>query len=421
MTDLLDPARRGTGMGVCSIGEPRLLRGLDRVEAVDLRTHQALNGPLPAMRLDTLIAACEAVDLAGRGGAGFPVARKLRSLAGSRPVVVVNGSESEPCSHKDRALLRRNPHLVLDGARLVADAIGARRIRVVVHDVTTEQAVLRAIAERPDGRGIQVTAVTGGFVAGEARAVIRALEGRPALPAGRRILPTVSGIGGAPTLLSNVETFAHLALLARLGPSGYATTGARHEPGTTLLTVSGAVARPSVVEVPYGTSLGEVLAITGARAPAAVVLGGFHGSWVAPHPALALSRSGLQAVGATIGAGVVIVLDDTTCALGELATAAAWLAAQSAQQCGPCRFGLPALAADVVRLARGDASAGPVAQRHARAVVGRGACAHPDGASRFVTSGLASLGAEIETHRRHGHCGRPVLGQIGAPVAGHAR
>jgi len=414
MTDLMDPARSGTG--IFSIGEPRLLRGLQQADAIDLPSHVALNGPLPVLTLDALIAACEAVDLAGRGGAGFPVARKLRGLAGSRPVVVVNGSESEPCSRKDRALLRHNPHLVLDGAKVVADAIGARRIRIAVHDEYTERAIQHAIAQRPDGRAMQVHAVTGGFVAGEARAVIRALDGQPGLPSGRRILPTVRGVGGAPTLLSNVETFAHIALLARLGPQAYAACGTRNEPGTTLLTVSGAVARPAVIEIPFGTTLGEVFAAAGARSPAAVVLGGFHGTWLAPQPSTVLSRNGLQRVGATLGAGVVIVLDETTCALGELASAAAWLAAQSAQQCGPCMFGLPALADDVRRLARGDASAGPVAQRHARAVVGRGACAHPDGASRFVTSGLALLGPEIEVHRRHGNCGRPVRGQIGAPT-----
>lgn len=385
-----------------TIGAPRLLAAA----SPDLRAHLAAHGPLPGTDLRHLLAHLDASGLAGRGGAGFSLAAKLRSLRG-RARVIVNGSESEPASRKDRALLRRAPHLVLDGALAVAAATDAREVLVAVHDPVAEVALRHAVAERTDARRVTVRAVTGGFVAGEARALVRALDGGPALPPGRGTPPSLSG-----DLVSNVETFAQVAVLLRLGAYRFAETGTGDEPGTTLLTVGGAVARPGVVEVPLGTPLGIVLAAAGAPELAqAVVIGGYHGSWLAPNPSLRLSRAGVAAAGGTLGAGVVLVLGQDTCALGELARVTAWLAGESARQCGPCRFGLPALAADVAALAAGRPAAAS-AFAHARAVDGRGACAHPDGAARFVTSGLHLLHDETDRHLAAGTCARPVRGYL---------
>ncbi len=397
---------------VWAIGAPRLLAGLTGGAALDLRHHLAVHGPMPGIDLDRLLAQLDGVgSLAGRGGAGFPFATKLRALAAGPRRVVVNGTESEPASGKDRALLLRAPHLVLDGALATAAAIGARETVVAVHDAATAVSVRAAVAERPDARGMSVRLVPGGFVAGEARAVVRALDGGPALPPGRRTPPAAAG-----TLISNVETLAQLAILLRVGPHRFADTGTSGEPGTTLLTVGGAVARPGVVEVPLGTPLGIVLAAAGApEHPQAVLTGGYHGSWLAPIADIRLSRAGLAAAGGTLGAGVLLVLDDATCALGELARVTGWLAAQSTRQCGPCHFGLPALARDVAALAAGAPAVGATLG-HAQVVTGRGACAHPDGAARFVTTAVHLLRDETDSHRAHGTCGRPTLGRL--PIGG---
>jgi NADH:ubiquinone oxidoreductase subunit F (NADH-binding) len=409
MTTLLNrPAKTPLDTTAWSIGSPRLLAGLADAETLDARGHHAAHGPLPIADLDRVLAYLDASGLAGRGGAGFPLAAKLRSLPrGGARRVIVNGTESEPASRKDRVLLRRTPQLVLDGALAVAAAIGARDITVAVHAERTAQVVRAAAGQRSDGRRIGVRVVPGGFVAGEARAVVRALNGGPAIPTGRRTPPTADG-----DLVANVETFAQLAVLLRIGPHRFAETGTVTEPGTTLLTVGGAVSRPGVVEIPLGTPLGIVLAAAGAAPdPQAVVVGGYHGGWLAPIPQIRLSRHGVASAGCTLGAGVVLVVDNATCALGELARVTAWLAAESAKQCGPCRFGLPALAADVAALACGHPAVAP-ALDHARAVNGRGACAHPDGAARFVTSGLHLLHEETDRHLASGGCGRPVLGRL---------
>lgn len=387
-----------------TIGAPRLLAGLDRFETLDLPRHLATHGALPPTDRDRLIGLVDAIALAGRGGAGFPFAAKLRALAGPPREVIVNGSESEPASRKDRTLLRHTPHLALDGAVAVATAMGGRHVTIAVHDPAAALALRRAIAERRDPVRIRVERVAGGFVGGEARAVRRAVRGGPAIPPGRRVHLTDQA-----TLLANAETFAQVAVALRLGPHRFRDTGSSAEPGTTLLTVGGAVTRPGVVEAPLGTPLGIVLSAAGsAPQPRAVIIGGYHGSWHAPLPHLRLSHADGR-----LGAGVVLVLDGSTCALGELARVTAWLAAQSAGQCGPCRFGLPALADDVAALLVGLPAPGAV--RHAHAVTGRGACRHPDGAARFVTSALAVLGDEIERHR-FGGCGRPMLGQLAVPA-----
>jgi NADH:ubiquinone oxidoreductase subunit F (NADH-binding) len=380
------------------IGEPRLLA--------------APSGRPPVLSRQQLLDCLDAVGLTGRGGAAFPLAVKIRSLrSGVDPIVVVNATEGEPASAKDHALLGRAPQRVLDGAAVLAGALGASRVLVAVADPVLGLALHRAVKSRPDARLFTLHRVPDRFISGEARALVRALSGGPALPPGRRVLPTEQGVNGSPTVLSNAETFAQLAVLATVGPVEYARIGTSAEPGTTLLTVTGAVARPGVLEVPLGTELAAVAAAVEAAASQAVVIGGYHGAWLEPDPSLRLSRAGLATAGGTLGAGAVMFVGEHTCALAELARITHWLADQSAKQCGPCAFGLPALVADVRALAAGRADPA-VADRHAAMVTGRGACAHPDGAARFIRSGLAVLADEIRTHQTYGGCRRGDHGHL---------
>lgn len=400
---------------VWAIGVPRLLAGIAEYGRLDLPTHLRAHGPPTQRSRETLTAWCSAVGLLGRGGAAFPVADKLAALpARGIEAVVVNGSESEPGSAKDRTLLRRAPHLVLDGAVLVAAAVGARSVVVSVHDGPAADSVVAATAERTDPMPVRVHRSAGGFVAGEARAMLVGIAGGAALPPGRRVHATTVGLRARPSFVSNAETFAQLTVLGRLGPHLFASTGLRDEAGTTLLSVGGALGRRGVVEVPLGTPLDVVLRAADASDTAAVLLGGYHGSWV---DAAAAQPLAVRA-GTPLGAGVVLVLDSRTCPLGEVARVAHWLAGESARQCGPCVFGLPALADALDGVLRGSARSRELARRRAGLLPGRGACTHPDGAARFVSTALQRFGADLDAHRMPGGCGRPVLAQLPLPGGG---
>ncbi|GAA5143670.1 hypothetical protein GCM10023340_09590 [Nocardioides marinquilinus] len=399
------------GPAAATWGEARLLAGT-AAGRVDLAHHRATHGRPARLDAASTTAALARVALLGRGGAAFPVATKLGAVAtGPRTHVLVNGSEGEPASLKDRTLMQLAPHLVLDGALAVAAALDTRQVTVVVQDAAAHHALRAAVAERDDAHDVRLQLRPHGFVAGEVRAVVRAASGGPALPPGRRTLPTVDGVDGRPTFASNAETFAQVALVLCLGPDRFASVGAADEPGTTLVTLVGDVHRPGVVEVPTGLPLAALVG----GGPGPVLVGGYHGTWLAGPGSLTLSRPAMRAAGVPLNAGVLARLPHATCALGEVAAVARWLAAESAGQCGPCVFGLPGLAATLDGLLAGQPVLAHARQR-AGLLPGRGACAHPDGAARFVATALDALGDEVERHRTHGHCGRPVRGVLPLPL-----
>ena len=354
-----------------------------------------------------------ASGLRGRGGGGFPAGRKLAAVASGRgrPVVVANGAEGEPVSFKDKLLLRRAPHLVLDGAALAATALGARDVFVAIDRSAGEEVgvVSHALDERRD-RGLrwQLAVVPPGFVTGEETALVNALEGRAAKPAFTPPRPFERGFRGAPTLVQNVETLAHVALIARHGPDWFRALGTRAEPGSALFTVSGAVGRPGVYEAAFGTPVRAVVAQAGGvrGAPGAFLVGGFFGSWVDAFAAQSLSLldAELSAAGAALGAGAIVVLPAAACGLDQSARVARYLADESAGQCGPCVNGLAALAGALETLASGRGDSRRDAFRWLQQVRGRGACRLPDGAARFVESSLEVFADEVELHLR-GRCG----------------
>jgi len=405
---------------VIRVGQARVTAGLDRYARLDLGAHRSVFGAAPKLTAAELITLCEQVDLRGRGGAAFPVARKLRAVLARkrRPVVVVNGSEGEPGSAKDKTLLARSPYLVLDGALLVARAIRAREVVVAVTGQgPAAQSVADAVAtDRACSAIVRVVAVPDRFVSGESSALVNAISGGAALPSGTKVRAADSGVHGHPTYLSNAETFAQIAVLAMLGPEGYASAGPAHEPGTVLLTVGGSVAQTAIVETPADVPLGHILDICGARPPQGVLVGGYHGMWLAPEVAyhVPVSRAGLTAAGGMLGAGVVLVLGEETCPLGEVSRIAGYLASQSSGQCGPCKLGLPAVARSLAAITAGAGGVDELeAVRRATARVrGRGACHHPDGTANFVASALDVFARDLTEHMFRGTCGRPAAGVL---------
>ncbi len=406
---------------VMCIGQARMTAGLNRVDRIDLATQYEVFGSMPRLTADQLISMTQQVDLRGRGGAAFPVSRKVKSVLETarrrkrKPVVLVNGTEGEPGSAKDRMLMLRSPYLVLGGALATAWALQAPEIVIGVTRSDVARSLSAAAQAAPDLRRlVRVVQVPDRFVSGEGGALVNALNGKPALPPGRKVLPSDYGVDDRPTLLSNAETYAQIAVLAMLGPEGFASTGTADEPGTYLLTVSGSAERPAVVEVPAGIPLGEVLDLCVAAPYEGVLVGGFHGMWLPTETAYntPVSRAGLTSVGGVLGAGVVLALGDGTCPLGEVARVAGYLAGQSSGQCGPCKLGLPSIARALTALADGSGGVDALdtARRAAAAVKGRGACAHPDGVFRFVLSALDVFTDDVAAHLFRGTCGRKVQG-----------
>ncbi|HWE59413.1 MAG TPA: NADH-ubiquinone oxidoreductase-F iron-sulfur binding region domain-containing protein [Solirubrobacteraceae bacterium] len=415
---------------------PRLLAGMPSSGALGLAAHQALHGPLtlpPRQRSRTghpLILELERAGLRGYGGAGFPTATKLHAVGaqGSPPTILVNGAEGEPLSSKDLLLTSRLPHLVIDGVLAAASVLGSDRVIFALdeHARGTARALQQALAERRElqHRGapaVTVNAVPGGYLTGQEMALVNVLDGGEAKPTTTPPYPFERGLKGRPTLVSNSETFAQLALVARHGADWFRTLGTATDPGTRLVTVGGAVSYPGVVEIAGGTTLKQLIGASGGLAQPiqGVLLGGYAGTWL-PADALDLRLDAhmLLERGLRLGSGIVVLLPESACIVAEVASVARWLQGESAHQCGPCINGLQSIADALEELcARGDRrrTYGRI-ERWCELVIRRGACSLPDGAASFVTSALRTFRPLFEDHARHGACDACV-GQRVLPTA----
>jgi NADH:ubiquinone oxidoreductase subunit F (NADH-binding) len=383
-------------------------RSLTRHQAGNYREHTATAGPLPRLGSTELRRLALDSGLTGRGGAGFPIGRKVAAVAAGsgrrRAVVIANGAEGEPASSKDRVLLAIAPHLVLDGLALAAMAVRAGECYLYAPpDVLLH--VQEAIRQRGDLPAIGLVASPDLFIAGQESAAVAAVEGRAALPSHTPPAVFQRGVRGRPTLVQNIETLAHLGLIARYGAEWFRSIGLPMDPGTRLLTLSGAVAQPGVYEMPTGRTLGSIVESAGgvSEPVQALLIGGYHGGWLpwnGQTSALPLARQELAVYGASPGAGVVIALASTRCGLQATADIATYLAGQTAGQCGPCRNGLPALAGHLHTLAYGRPRASTRAEitRVCAIVEGRGACHHPNGTIRMIASGMRTFTEEVHRH-----------------------
>ena len=402
---------------------PRLVA---RPATATLAAHLDRYGPLPRPSGATLVEEVRKAGLRGRGGAGFPTAVKLAAvrtamdrrsiLRGRRPAVVVaNGTEGEPASSKDAVLLVHSPHLVLDGAAASAAVVGADRAVVCVdrHNVAAIAALEQALRAREssgcDDVTLELVATPSKYVAGEESALVHFLNGGEAKPTLVPPRPFERGVGGRPTLVNNVETLAQVGLIARFGGAWWRQVGTADDPGSALFSLSGGVERPGVYELPLGTELGAVLQHAGARPASGVLIGGYFGTWLPPTvlPHIRLGAADLGRAGASLGCGVIAPLPAGSCPLAEVARITSWLAGQSAGQCGPCKFGLPAIAEALATVVAGDRSgqAEAALRRWLPMVDGRGACRLPDGVNRFVSSALEVFGDHLGRHRTGAGCG----------------
>jgi NADH:ubiquinone oxidoreductase subunit F (NADH-binding) len=313
---------------------------------------------------------------------------------------------------------------VLDGIAVAARATGASRAWLCLPaDKPRLAGQLReAIAVRARAGAssvpVLVEAIPGGYLASQETALVSWLSGGPQQPSFVPPRPADQGVRGRPTLVQNTETLAHLALIARYGAAWFRTVGVPPEAGSALVTVTGAVPHPGVLETPLGTPLGTVLAQAGlrpaggqrgpARHPQAVLAGGYLGGWLAwPDAAdVPVSAAGLRRAGAALGPGTLAVLPAAACGLAQTARILAWLARQRAGQCGPCTHGLPALAEAFTQIAfaRPHPDTLGWAGQLTQLLPGRGACHLPDGGAGLAASALRVFAKDLRWHAGHGPC-----------------
>ncbi|MCH4249582.1 MAG: hypothetical protein LKF88_01715 [Microbacteriaceae bacterium] len=372
----------------------------------DLHVHESVYGPLRIPTAPVLKEELRQSGLTGRGGGGFPVWRKLQTVLDQprRPEIIANASEGEPWSHKDRTLMRLAPHLILDGLSVLRTILKAKKLTLVAaaRDVGTLRDALSARSGQPD---VRILPSAGRYVGGEASAVAALVAGHPALPSDRTAPLAVNGNSGTPIFLSNVETIAEIALVARFGGAWFRSLGHDRAGGIRLVSVTGDVRHPEVREARSGVSLRELISHAEPSLPAAAILGGLGGSWVrAAHWDTPYTDAALANIGARPGTGIIHVVSAVHCPLRMTSRLLHRLAEESARQCGPCLYGLPALAASFDTLIQvGTSRAEERVNELAQNTTGRGICHHPDSAAALAHSALEIWRDHLQEHRR-GRC-----------------
>jgi NADH-quinone oxidoreductase subunit F len=359
----------------------RLLRRLGHVDPASLDSYRAAGGYEMLRRAVAVgplgvIREVKDAKLLGRGGAAFPTAVKWEAVTANpvRPhYVVCNADESEPGTFKDRVLMEQDPYALVEALSIMGYACGAEQGYIYIRgEYPLAEARLRAAVEAARARGllgpdvmgagfafdIEVRRGAGAYIAGEETALINSIEGKRAEPRNKPPFPAQSGLFGKPTAINNVETLLCVLEILRIGGADFARIGTKDSTGTRLFCLSGCVERPGLYEYEFGVTLREVIdaagGVRGGRPLRAVLLGGAAGAFVGPDAMdVPLTFEGVRAIGATLGSGVVLVLDDTVDVAVLLQRIARFFRDESCGQCVPCRVGTVRQEELIGRMARG--------------------------------------------------------------------
>jgi NADH-quinone oxidoreductase subunit F len=359
----------------------RLLRRVGQVDPASLDSYRAAGGYEMLRRAvgygpQGVLREVKDAKLLGRGGAAFPTAIKWEAVAANpvRPhYVVCNADESEPGTFKDRVLLEQDPYALVEALTVMGYACGAELGYIYVRgEYPLAEARVQHAVEAARARGflgadvmgegfsfdIEVRRGAGAYIAGEETALINSLEGKRAEPRNKPPFPAQSGLFGKPTAVNNVETLLCVLEILRIGGPAFAALGTERSTGTRLLCLSGCVERPGLYEYEFGVTLREVIeaagGVRGGRPLRAVLLGGAAGSFVSSEALeVPLTFEGVREIGATLGSGVVLVLDDQVDIGALLNRITRFFRDESCGQCVPCRVGTVRQEELVARLVRG--------------------------------------------------------------------
>jgi NADH-quinone oxidoreductase subunit F len=429
--------------------EPLVLAGADGPDLARLDEYRAIGGytaleKARAMDPQAVIEEISTATLRGRGGAGFPMGRKLSLVqrpeqAGKPTYVVANADESEPGSFKDREIMRRVPHRFIEGCLISAHAIAAKHVFIYIRgEYLAEFEVLKRAADEARDAGLlgDVTLVVhrgaGAYICGEESALLESLEGKRGQPRPRPPFPPVSGLYASPTLINNVQTLATVPIILEHGGQWYADLGPERSPGTVVYSLSGNVARPGNYELPLGTTLRELIydvggGVPGGRQLKAIIPGGSSVPVFTPDeidtPA---DFDSIQAAGSFLGSAAVIVVDDRACMVQLGLRAEKFYMHESCGKCTPCREGTRWLVQLLEKIEEGHAGQADldlvisVCDR----ILGKSLCALGDFAVWCVSSYLEKYRDEFQRHVDEGGCpfgGESSLEGVFAPVDTHAR
>jgi NADH-quinone oxidoreductase subunit F len=422
-----------------------LLAGADEHDLTKLEEYRAIGGydQVPkarAMTSDALIAELQAANLRGRGGAGFPMGRKASLLDRKSPkpkYLVVNADESEPGAFKDREVMARVPHRLLEGCLISAHAVESKDVFIYIRgEYLTEYEILQRAVDDAEAAGlfgdvrITVYRGAGAYICGEETALLDSLEGRRGQPRPRPPFPPVQGLYGAPTQINNVCTIATVPAIIELGAAEFTKIGTPGSPGTVSFSVSGNVANPGNYELELGTSMRELIythagGIADGRQLKAVIPGG------SSVPALSarqidvpLDYDSLGAIGTFFGAASLIVVDDRCCMVQLALRSTKFYMHESCGKCTPCREGTRWMVQLLEKLEAGEARHGDLdlLRQVCDRIEGKSLCALGDFAIWPVRSYIDKWPEEFVAHVEQGSCpygGESSLAGIVAPSDQH--
>jgi NADH-quinone oxidoreductase subunit F len=383
------------------------------------------------MTPEEVIAEVTKANLRGLGGAGFPTGKKwsfIPKQTAKPKYLVVNADEGEPGTFKDRYILERDPHALIEGILITAYAIGSRKAYVYIRGEyfrpakRLQRAIEEAYAHGWLGRNVQGTSVdldvvihrgAGAYICGEETALLTSLEGGKGYPRIKPPFPAISGLFSCPTIVNNVETLACLPFILRDGAERFAQLGPESQGGTRLFCVSGHVAQPGVYEEPVGVTLRHLIERAGGvrngNKLKAVIPGGISAKILtADEIDVAMDFNSLMAAGSMAGSGGVIVMDETTCMVEALYSAVRFFAHESCGQCSPCREGTGWVHRILRRIVAGQGRLQDLDDLLAIAggMEGKTICVFADAAAWPIQSYIAKFRSEFEAYIRAGNRAR---------------
>jgi NADH-quinone oxidoreductase subunit F len=417
--------------------EKLLLRNIDVPDSHMLATYQSRGGyaawrrVVQSMKPAQLIEEVKASGLRGRGGAGFPTGMKWSFVPRESPkpkYLVCNADESEPGTFKDRLLIEKDPHAIIEGTLIAAFAIQSATAFIYIRGELAfgtkqlERAVGEAyqagyIGKNILGAGYDLDMIVhrgaGAYICGEETALLSSLEGGRGWPKVKPPFPATHGLFGCPTVVNNVETLAALPWIIERGPAAYAAMGTEKSKGTKLFSVSGHVARPGVYELEMGYPFKKFLeedcgGVAGGKKLKGVIPGG--GSMPVLRPeeleGVNLDYESVQAAGSLLGSGGIIVMDETTCMVRAAWNIARFFAHESCGQCSPCREGCHWMEKIFHRIEQGDGQTGDLdlILDVSSNIMGNTICPFGDAAAMPAAAFIRKYREEFEAHIAQKRC-----------------